>query len=142
MLNRKSFVLPCLWLAACASSPAVPDEASKQTLAEIRSFANAVESYATDRREFPRATTIDQLRALLEPKYIVVDSEVVTDGWGRPLRYVSTDGCHYSIASDGPDGTEATPDDIRYVDNSFVSVPRGAESLYEVHEPRGFACTK
>ena len=70
------------------------------TMRVLRTVATASEAYATDNDEYPRVTSMEELRTLLEPTYIrTMPSE---DGWGTKLFYV-TDGEHYRFVSAGSD---------------------------------------
>lgn len=80
----------------------------RQTMAEIRTLATALEARATDTNEYPEARSLDELARLLEPKYVPKMPRV--DAWGYPLRYEAwrrpgekVDNC-YGITSPGADG--------------------------------------
>lgn len=47
-----------------------------------------------------------------------LDSEVLTDPWGNPYRYILTDATErgFEIISDGPDGQPETADDVEFSD--------------------------
>src|SRR3954447_11496376 len=57
----------------------------KRTMADIRSFATAVEGYASDHNAYPKVSSFGELRPLLVPKYIKVLPE--KDGWNTQLHY-------------------------------------------------------
>ena len=61
-----------------------------RTMADIRSFATAVQAYQSDYL----------LRTYLEPTYL--KTLPVNDGWNQPLNYIS-DGLSYSVISYGAD---------------------------------------
>jgi len=110
----------------------------KRTVADIRSLATALESYAADNNEkYPVAARVEDLSPILEPKYV---TRVPTrDGWDHELRYVTWVG-GYAISSGGGDGVfehtspaeytkEATQDfdcDIVYSNGEFVRYPDGS----------------
>lgn len=72
------------------------------TYADMRAVAGAVEEYAVDENRYPRAQTIQELAALLEPKYVKKLSQ--QDAWGTDFRYqVTPDEQQYVIGSAGSD---------------------------------------
>lgn len=89
-----------------------------RTMADVRTLAAAVESYAADHKEYPRDLEI-------------LGTVPQTDGWGKPLKYVS-DGAKYQIVSAGADHRfdppswtirELTPDlnkDLVFANGEFV----------------------
>jgi general secretion pathway protein G len=121
----------------------------KKSMADARSLATAVESYAVDYNVYPVAAcapglyTADTANALasnsllsLVPSYIA--RVPYTDGWGNPYRYaVPTAGDHYRIESLGRDNSTQTivcgtthdfNDDIIYADGTFIQWPEGAQN--------------
>ena len=105
----------------------------RQTMADIRSIAVAVESYSIDHDQYPVATTIKELAALVEPDYI--RDIPTTDGWGRPFQIKSTRR-KYMIHSYGrngvrdaaPGGAQGSLDaDIIFSDGQFVQWPEGLQ---------------
>ena len=100
------------------------------TRASIRAIASALTVRSVDSRRFPPASTIAELAAALEPKYITQMPR--RDNWGAAFHYVaSLDGSSYRIVSGGPDGTiksdnrklkggVAASDDIVYEDGLFL----------------------
>jgi hypothetical protein len=124
-----------------ASSADLLHQKQMKTMADIRSLATAVESYAVDHNEYPPA---EGLRGFLEPNYIKTTPAL--DGWGNQFRYYATaDHTSYLIVSAGADGafemdtSEAakaqpdrfageTPDsaaDIVYGNGKFLKWPKG-----------------
>lgn len=113
----------------------------KRTMADVRSLAVAVETYATDNNEYPRALEV------LAPKYIKKIPAV--DGWGFPFEYQCLiDGkgkcAGYvigSAAKDGrfengglieaasrPHGSTTNFDcDILFSNGAFVEYPEGVQ---------------
>ena len=101
----------------------------KKAWADIRNIATACEVYATDENHYPKATTMNELRKLLEPTYIRMLP--LRDPWGHEYVYrVSADGEHYRIVSAGADGRFDRSSEV------IVDVPehapiRAAKSLDE-----------
>jgi hypothetical protein len=114
----------------------------KRTCADIRTIATASEAYATDQNHYPQATTMEELRKLLEPTY--VRTLPLRDSWDHEFVYrVSADGQHYRIVSGGADGridpssemivnipahtpiraNQSLDEDIIYQDGEFVQAP-------------------
>ena len=73
----------------------------KRTVADIRSVATAMESYAIDNDRYPVAESLEELRELLEPEHVPTMPTV--DGWNHEL-VVQSDGDSYTIRSPGKDG--------------------------------------
>jgi len=115
----------------------------KRTMADIRSVSTAIEAYATDKNEYPNATSIEELGPMLSPTYI---REVpVRDGWMHSLRYETwareKDRDSYAVGSAGKDGRfekEALKDyeggttsqfdcDIVFSNGSFLQYPEGVQ---------------
>jgi type II secretory pathway pseudopilin PulG len=122
----------------------------RRTMADIRSLAVAVEAYASDNNQYPKADAAAGLTETLVPKYIKTVPAV--DGWGHELRYTclkdatSPQGekcTGYAIGSAGRDGRfehdslleslaepKATTNfdcDIVYSDGKFVEYPEGVQ---------------
>lgn len=116
----------------------------KRSMADMRNIATAVEAYATDRNEYPRAGSVAELGPALVPKYLATVPEL--DGWGTPLRYEcwERDGqcAGYAIGSAGKDKvfeqpslrdyaedtkTSAFDADLVYANGKFVQYPEGAQ---------------
>jgi type II secretory pathway pseudopilin PulG len=81
----------------------------KRTMADMRTFATAVEAYAVDHKFYPAARSAEQLIPKLQPEYI--RQLPLQDGWGHPLRYqtwreqASSGGADcFAIASAGKGG--------------------------------------
>ena len=121
----------------------------KRSMADMRSLATAIESYAVDYNEYPTAAcdaglyTGDTAVALdtasfklLQPSYIA--KAPVTDGWGGAFQYaVPGDLAHYRLESFGRDKSKGTltcgsthdfNDDILYADGTFIQWPEGAQN--------------
>src|SRR5579885_1981198 len=106
-----------------AVADAVAWSKAVQTMADVRTVATAVESYAADHREYPKAADIDGLEK-------IVGAIPRADAWGKPLKY-SSDGVKYEIVSAGADQRfdsarpatkEMTPDlnrDLVYANGEF-----------------------
>ena len=114
----------------------------KRSMADLRTIATATEAYATDTNRYPRVTSIEELRALIQPRYI--KAMPIIDGWGHPYRYEcgtpGTDACQeYIVGSGGKDGifeheslrdypkpggaTQAFDCDLIYANGSFIEYP-------------------
>ncbi len=124
----------------------------KRTMADMRSFATAIEAYAVDNNSYPAGTcatgaftTIagspmsDTSLTILVPTYIANPPR--TDGWGRFMFY-NVNGPvgqfdSYNIISLGRDGAQDTAtncgtttnfnNDIIYSDGSFLQWPEGSQ---------------
>ncbi len=108
-------------------------EKAKQgaTVADMRSIATAIETYAVD-VGYPPATVADftQMEALLEPYHTSVVP--VRDHWGHLYGYegVGDDYTLVSFGKDGVDGLDVSPAtrndferDIVYSNGRFVAAP-------------------
>ena len=123
----------------------------RRTMADIRSLATAVESYASDTNEYPKGAAPADLRETLVPKYIKTVPTV--DGWGHGLQYIclkdatsQSEKCiGYVIGSAGKDGrfqhdslletiakSEKTTTnfdcDIVFSNGTFVQYPEGVQN--------------
>ena len=121
----------------------------KRSMADMRSLATAIESYAVDYNVYPIAAcdaglyTSDTAGTLttgsftdLQPSYIA--KAPLQDGWGHFYGYASSTAAdQYRIECYGRDGTPAgSPncgtthnfnDDILYANGTFVQWPEGAQ---------------
>lgn len=150
-----------LLLTAPASAEPPIDAKVNRTIANIRSLASAIETYAADHHGYPKVERFTDLLRELTPKYLVVGNEPFVDGWGFPFVYRATaDGCHYRIVSGNADGAFAKPSlkmsptppknatfmdsksDIVYQDNAFRTLPAIVSDAFELHEKRTFICPK
>ena len=127
-------------LRGTAAEDLVRLAAIKQTAADIRTLATALEAFAVDNNRYPVVPNVAGLEALISPTYIRKMPE--KDAWDRPLEYTS-DGRHYRITSGGADGIvqargssfdpapsevlleEDATGDVVYQDGRFLVVPRG-----------------
>ena len=109
----------------------------KRTMADMRSIATAVESYAVDQNFYPKSiSTADQLTTYITATYIKrVPSN---DGWNNAMTFnTDTEGRHYTIISYARDNEfsstfigKATGNfdcDIWYQDGSFTQWPEGVQ---------------
>jgi hypothetical protein len=116
----------------------------KKTMGDLRMMATAVEAYATDTNEYPKATSMKELVPMVTPTYIRTMPEA--DAWGTPYSYVG-DGQHYRFASAGadrhfewrarqlesiavgahPQYLEDDDTDLIYQDGNFVQAPQKAQ---------------
>jgi general secretion pathway protein G len=123
----------------------------KKSMADMRSLATAIESYAVDYNVYPSAACDAGLYtsgtavtlgtgsfSALQPSYIA--KAPVTDGWGHFYGYASTDAAdQYRIVCYGRDGaagpsavtcgtTHDFNDDILYSNGTFIQWPEGAQN--------------
>ena len=113
----------------------------KRTMADIRSIATAVESYAIDNNRYPATEGWQSVRILkeaLEPLYI--RQLPLVDGWGRGIMVLS-DNENYTIVSTGKDGAsdgdwagdfaagpfDSFTHDIVFRNGRFVKWPEGSQ---------------
>ncbi len=107
----------------------------KRTMADMRTLALAINSYATDHVLVPQVSgTAADLRPYLEPTYLRVLP--VRDGWRRDLYYQGS-ALSYTVVSYGGDGaaqggpyvgpTTHYDADIALVDGIFVQWPEGIQ---------------
>lgn len=112
----------------------------RRTMSDIRWLATAVEAYATDHNQYPKAATVEELQPLLTPTYS--KSLPLKDAWNHDLRYEawSRQGEYdsYAVGSAGKDGLwehetlqEYMPGstmhfdcDIVYSGGSFIQAPQ------------------
>jgi type II secretory pathway pseudopilin PulG len=77
----------------------------KRTMADLRSIATACEAYATDKNQYPNATSVEGLRPLLSPTYM--RDVPLKDGWGTDFRYEAWSRANeldsYAVGSAGKD---------------------------------------
>ncbi len=104
------FIVAMIGILAAIAIPnlltAMQRSKQKRTMADLRSIATALESYATDHNAYPKVSSFGELRPLLVPKYIKSLPEI--DGWATKLRYecaAETNGtCSgYVVGSAGKD---------------------------------------
>lgn len=105
------------------------------TWTDMLGLETAIEAYGIDHPEYPRARTMEELRALIQPTYIA--NTPMKDAWGTPFRYVaSDDGSSYRIVSAGSDrvfeeATWATPAFLSSSARDAVMTSGGWESARE-----------
>jgi type II secretion system protein G len=121
----------------------------KRTMGDMKSFATAIEAYATDQNYYPAAagfslpsglslptSTVGTVAGLLSPTYLRVLPLV--DGWSSYYTYgTSPSRSDFALRSAGADGAlDTTPiwgattnfnADIILVDGTFVQFPDGAQ---------------
>ena len=79
-------------------------ERARWTLHDMRSWKIALEAYKLDHNRYPAASTIEEVAAAVEPRYIRKAPR--TDAWGHPYVYEGTaDG--FRLVSAGADGKVA-----------------------------------
>jgi type II secretion system protein G len=125
----------------------------KKSMADKRTIATAIESYAVEYNVYPTGAcdgglytqdTATKLTtasfAVLQPSYIA--KVPINDGWGSAFAYVTdTNQANYRIECWGRDGlTQGGPttavcgtthdfnDDILYADGTFIQWPEGAQN--------------
>lgn len=121
------------WLLRRAmTDPTAELQKSKEngTRASIRAIASALITRSIDVRKYPTVSTIAELAAVLEPRYMPQTPR--RDGWGGEFQYIAAaDGSSYRIISGGPDGrvasgnrtlkgTVGASDDIVFQDGEFL----------------------
>ena len=123
----------------------------KRVLADLRTMASAIEAFAEEHGEYPRAAKIGELRAHLDPRY--VQGLRTADPWTTDYQYTTTDDAkHYRIVCAGSDAKfekayqkmkaeapkqQLSPDatyDIVYQDGAFRVVPEGFEKAFTQRE--------
>ena len=76
------------------------------TIADMRTVQIVLEAYKQDNGKYPKAATMEELRALTEPMY--VRTLPLKDVWGTELKYVADEnGKGYQLVSAGSDKTFA-----------------------------------
>jgi type II secretory pathway pseudopilin PulG len=117
----------------------------KRAMADMRTIGAAVEAYATDKNEYPRATSIPELSAVLSPTY--ARTLPLLDGWETAMKYECWPAdapCRgYAVGSAGADKAwehdslqeyetgSVTTDfdaDIIFANGSFAQYPDGASA--------------
>lgn len=83
----------------------------KTTVGMMYQIAAATDAYAADHKEYPSASTIEDLAGLLVPEYIVELPTV--DGWGWPFEYHKVDH-GFVVRSPGSDGRFEQSDPTAY----------------------------
>jgi general secretion pathway protein G len=106
----------------------------KRTMADMRSIAREIDSFASDNNLLPEAEDIQGLKA----KVATYANIATMDGWASEMRY-GTDGENYWLISAGKDAMFETDDprmygegattnfdcDIVFVNGQFVQYPEG-----------------
>ena len=106
----------------------------KRTMADMRSTATAVESFAVDQNAYPVAATAAALAALVQPYYVKTVPTI--DGWSNVF-VVDSVATTYTISSNGKDGaasgcvlgtvTTLFNQDICFSNGQFIQYPMGAQ---------------
>ena len=100
-------------LVASVSTPLLLAEIdrarTRRTMGDMRTIATGCESYGSRFDHFPLASSMEELRLLLEPTH--VRKLPLVDGWGRSYLFTST-GVGYVVASRGSDGAWERPDAV------------------------------
>lgn len=72
------------------------------TWTDMLAVQTAIEAYGVDHQSYPMATTMEELRSLVQPDYIA--DTPMKDAWGTEFRYAaSPDGKKYWLVSAGSD---------------------------------------
>ena len=133
-----AFVVTVMAFVAALAGPvlgAIRGEAAMRTTqTNMETIGAALEEYARDHSEYPRAATMRDLERALVPKY--AKAIVTADGWKRPLIYRTRDtdggGCFQyrliSVGEDGVDQTGATLFEDRFTQTA-ISSPAEARKL-------------
>ena len=133
----------CVVFGGIVSAIAVPNFLNaidrgkqKRTMADMRTVAGAIESYAIDHNHYPLTDSFDELEKLLEPRY--ERTLPTTDGWQHPFA-VQAYGDGYVLGSGGKDGegplliedgggaTSSFNDAIVFSDGQFIQWPEGTQ---------------
>ena len=73
------------------------------TVRDMYSLGIALEAYHIDNSRYPDVDSVEELRPLLEGRY--VPEMTGSDAWGKPFKYVpAADGQGYRVVSAGSDG--------------------------------------
>ena len=101
-----------------ASKYAKERETQANTVENIRRLATAIEQYSMDHPDVgpPRAADIEELMNILEETEILLDRDLIKDGWGNLLiyQYDPVDFRTYTVmsyGSDGAPGPDIEPDE-------------------------------
>lgn len=109
----------------------------KRTMADMRTVATAIGTYATDMNFYPRnVLDMTAMETHLEPVYI--RNTPTKDGWGTPVQVqTDADGDHYTLQSYAKDKTSTGcvlnvetnqfDCDICHSDGVFVQWPEGIQ---------------
>jgi hypothetical protein len=101
-----------IFLALFSAHAGADDDLLRQktTMADLGALGLAMDEYKRDHGAFPIVPrgTVDKLEQLLVPDYLKRFDRV--DGWGTPIRVVSS-GVSFAIWSNGRDGAEETSPD-------------------------------
>jgi len=138
-----SLVLPLLTVGAIAGgiaavSPDAPAEVesedlkkAQQTLADLRTIATAIGTFALEENHYPVADDIVALSNRLEPDYI--KRVPFEDGWGNRFKYLANDdGTRFILLSMGPNGVEdRNPPDPNQSDD--IVIVDGEVARYNRH---------
>jgi len=106
----------------------------KRTMADLRTIATAIESYAIDNTAYPVASSVSALAASIEPTYIKIIP--ATDGWSRGYT-IDSMAVQYTVWSGGSDGgslnyfggpASSMKDSIVFSGGVFVQWPEGSQT--------------
>lgn len=132
-------LVPFLGILAAIAIPnfltAMQRSKQKRTMADMRSIATALESYAADHNAYPKGESLADVQPQVVPKYLKALPAV--DGWSHPFRYIPMES-GYMLGSAGADGVfDQAPEgdkpvetrnfdcDIVFSNGNFLMYPEG-----------------
>ena len=101
-------VVAIIAILATVAAPKLLDALDRgrrtSTMANIRKISDAIEIYQIDKGHYPIVTSIQDLRTVLEPRYLM--KLPTNDGWKNSFLYLPSAlaGRGYTIRSVGKDG--------------------------------------
>jgi len=132
-------VLMMLGIIAAIAIPgllnAIDRGKQKRTVADLQTIGLAIEAYAVDHDHYPTAADLNELRRVLEPRYIRHMPETdayayrfVYEGRNPRARYVIRSHGRDGVADDRMDGGPTTdPDcDVVFAEGRFIQWPEDA----------------
>lgn len=112
---------------------AVDKGKQKRTMSDLRTIGSAVEAYAVDNTNYPSATTLPAIKAVVDP--IFFNNMPLVDGWAHAMQADSSVST-YTLFSPGKDGTGSTcspgttstfNDEICFSNGRFLRYPEGTQ---------------
>ncbi|SRR5712691_6244928 len=102
----KRFVA-AVFFSILAAGAYIPTDAERArwTMHDMQSWKIVFEAYKLDHNEYPQVKTLEEARAIGEPRYI--RHAPMNDAWGNTYR-IEADGKSYRIVSAGADGVFQT----------------------------------
>jgi hypothetical protein len=108
------------WISLDELLAAINEGRRRTTTDAMQQLSAAIEKYRGANGSLPNARDIVALTDILHPRYM--DLLVREDGWGNPIVYQVTGPMTFRLISRGPDGREATNDDI-VLQNGAATTP-------------------